>query len=120
MERLIIRIHKEKQENAYPVTAYWGAEGNEGLPKATSFRNPMKTRELETLQNYAEEWHFQPEEIRDAAVTVNRKFADEGKRLFNALFNDKLHEIYERYYNEHNAPPPLHLWIEATELWVHP
>lgn len=120
MDKLIIRIHKDKRSNAYPVTTYLGTEDSEGLSNAASFRNPLKTRELDTLQKYAEERRSQSEENRTVAVTVNKQFADWGKALFNALFNDDLREIYEEYCNEHNAPPPMHLWLEAPELWALP
>ena len=45
-ERLIIRIHKDKQSNTYSVTAYLGAGDNEGIPNAACFRNPLKIRAL--------------------------------------------------------------------------
>jgi len=72
------------------------------------------------LQEYTEKWSFQPEDTRPAAVKVNKQFADWGEKLFDALFNSELREIYEEHCNEHNVPPPLHLWIEASELWALP
>ena len=120
MDGWTICIHEDQQNNAYPVTAYLGTDDEEGISNVASFSNPLKTRELDALQEYAEEWRFQPEETRPAAVTVNRQFSDWGETLFDAIFKDELRRIYEGYCNEHNAPPPLHLWIEAPEFWALP
>ena len=120
MDKLTIRIHKNKQRNVYPVTVYSGMADSEGISNAVGFRKPLTDTELGVLQAYAETWRIQPEETRDAAVTVNRKFTDWGEKLFDALFTEDVREIYENYCNEQDAPPPTHLWIEAPELWEAP
>ena len=72
MDKLIIRIHQEKQGNVYPVTAYAGTADDEGKPNVAGFRPPMKTRELDTLQRYAEKWRVLPEYPRVMSVSYFR------------------------------------------------
>lgn len=107
MGKLIIRIHSDKLENAYPITAH--LDDSIEVSNTAEFQNPFLDCELNELEMNADLIYDNKDQLRCF-----------GERLFHALFNHSLRDTYESHFRTYNLPPSIHIWIEAPELWVLP